>query len=43
MESFTADFLQYDFRTAKTCLFGDRLGTCCQFQAFQGYFLNFTT
>ena len=38
VECFTAEFLWFLSAYAKTCLMSDRLGTCHQIQAFQGFF-----
>ena len=37
MECFTADFLQFLSKNVKILLFGGRLGTRHQIQAFQGF------
>ena len=37
MEHFTADCLQFCGTTVQICRLGGPLGTCYQFQAFQGF------
>ena len=41
MEYVTADFLRDLTKGVKIWLFGDRLSTCHQIQAFQGFSCNF--
>ena len=41
IESFTADFLRDFVENVISFPLGGRLGTCCQIQAFQGFYCDF--